>query len=51
MNPGELKKEISQLEQEKEQLLSKITMFQHKSNKHDFQALLEATSKLRKEQE
>ena len=51
MNPTELKKEISQLEQEKEQLLTKINLFKNKSNKDDFQALLEATSKLRKEQE
>jgi intraflagellar transport protein 81 len=51
MNPGELKKEIGQLEQEKEQLLTKINLFKNKSNKADFQALLEATSKLRKEQE
>jgi hypothetical protein len=49
MNPTELKKEISQLEQEKEQLLTKIALFKNKSNKEDFQALLEATSKLRKE--
>ena len=51
MNPSELKKEITQLEQEKEQLLTKINLFKNKSNKSDFQALLEATSKLRKEQE
>ena len=51
MNPGELKKEITQLEQEKEQLLTKIHLFKNKSNKQDFHALLEATSKLRKEQE
>lgn len=51
MNPNELKKEISQLEQEKEQLLTKITMFKNKGDQADFQALLEATSKLRKEQE
>lgn len=51
MNPAELKKEITQLEQEKEQLLTKINLFKNKSNKEDFQALLEATSKLRKEQE
>jgi len=49
MNPSELKKEINQLEQEKEQLLAKITLFKTKSNKEDFAALLEATSKLRKE--
>jgi intraflagellar transport protein 81 len=51
MNPAELKKEIGQLEQEKEQLLTKINLFKNKSNKQDFQQLLEATSKLRKEQE
>jgi intraflagellar transport protein 81 len=51
MNPNELKKEIGQLEQEKEQLLTKITMFKNKGDQADFQALLEATSKLRKEQE
>eukprot|EP00347_Sterkiella_histriomuscorum_P000891 403374126 len=51
MNPGDLKKEIQQLEQEKEQLLTKINLFKTKSNKEDFQALLESTSKLRKEQE
>lgn len=36
MNPTELKKEISQLEQEKEQLLTKINLFKNKSNKEDF---------------
>ena len=51
MNHAELKKEIGQLEQEKEQLLTKINLFKNKSNKKDFQNLLEATSKLRKEQE
>ena len=49
MNPADLKKEIQQLEQEKEQLLTKINLFKNKSNKEDFQALLESTSKLRKE--
>lgn len=49
MNPTELKKEITQLDQEKEQLLTKINLFKNKSNKKDFKALLEATSKLRKE--
>jgi hypothetical protein len=33
MNPAELKKEITQLEQEKEQLLTKINLFKNKSNK------------------
>ena len=51
MNPSELKKEITQLEQEKEQLLTKITLFKNRGDSNDFQALLEATSKLRKEQE
>lgn len=51
MNPAELKKEIQQLEQEKEQLQTKINMFKSKSNNDEFQLLLEATSKLRKEQE
>lgn len=51
MNPNELKKEITQLEQEKEQLMTKINLFKNKGNREDFQALLEATSKLRKEQE
>ena len=36
MNPGELKKEITQLEQEKDQLLTKINLFKNKSNKQDF---------------
>jgi len=31
--------------------LTKINLFKNKGNKDDFQALLEATSKLRKEQE
>lgn len=51
MNPAELQKEITQLEQEKEQLLTKINLFKNKGQRSDFQALLEATSKLRKEQE
>ena len=49
MNPGELKKEITQLESEKEQLLTKINLFKTKGNRPEFQQLLEATSKLRKE--
>jgi len=32
MNPNELKKEITQLEQEKEQLLTKINLFKNKGN-------------------
>ena len=51
MSPVELKKEIQQLEQEKEQLITKINLFKSKSNKPEFQELLEATSMLRKEQE
>jgi intraflagellar transport protein 81 len=51
MNPSDLKKEIQQLEGEKEQLLTKINLFKSKSKQEDFQALLDATSKLRKEQE
>ena len=51
MNPAELKKEITQLEQEREQLLTKINLFKNRGDSEDFQALLEATSKLRKEQE
>ena len=31
--------------------MTKINLFKNKGNKDDFQALLEATSKLRKEQE
>lgn len=50
-NPAELKKEITQLEQEKEQLLTKINLFKNKGKQEDFTLLLEATSKLRKEQE
>jgi len=49
MNPAELKKEITQLEMEKEQLLTKINLFKSKGKEESFQALLEATSKLRKE--
>jgi intraflagellar transport protein 81 len=51
MNPAELKKEITQLEQEKEQLLTKINFFKGRGDSQDFQLLLDATSKLRKEQE
>jgi len=36
MNPSDLKKGITQLEQEKEQLLTKINLFKTKSNKQDF---------------
>jgi len=36
MNPNELKKEITQLEQEKEQLMTKINLFKNKGNAKDF---------------
>jgi intraflagellar transport protein 81 len=36
MNPNELKKEITQLEQEKEQLLTKINLFKSKGKNDDF---------------
>jgi len=36
MNPAELKKEINQLEQEKEQLQTKINLFKSKSNNDEF---------------
>lgn len=50
--PHELKKNIDQLEMEKEQLVTKISRLKAKFvGKEDFQQLLEATSKLRKEQE
>jgi len=52
MNPSDLKKEIQQLEQEKDQLSRKINTFKNKNvNKKDFQELLQATSLLRREQE
>lgn len=51
-NPAEFKKEIQSLEGEREQLISKINSFKNKNtNKPDFQALLEVTNLLRKEQE
>ena len=50
--PQELKKNIDQLEQEKEQLVTKISRLKAKFvGNEEFQQLLEATSKLRKEQE
>lgn len=50
--PQELKKNIDQLEKEKEQLVTKISKLKTKFlGNQDFQELLEATSKLRKEQE
>jgi intraflagellar transport protein 81 len=51
MSPEQLKKEITQLESEKEQLVTKINMFKDKNTDADFQELLDATSMLRKEQE
>lgn len=51
MSPDQLKKEITQLESEKEQLISKIGMFKDKNDDDDFKVLLDATSMLRKEQE
>lgn len=51
MSPEQLKKEITQLESEKEQLVTKINMFKDKNTDSEFQELLEATSMLRKEQE
>jgi intraflagellar transport protein 81 len=51
MAPAELKKEITQLEQEKEQLITKINLFKSKNYGPEFTELLDATSMLRKEQE
>jgi len=52
MAPNELKREIGQLEQEKDQLVSKIsTLKSRTAGEGGFQNLLEATSMLRKEQE
>jgi intraflagellar transport protein 81 len=51
MSPDQLKKEITQLESEKEQLVTKITLFKDKNTDSEFAELLEATSMLRKEQE
>lgn len=50
--PSELKREINQLEQEKEQLLVKINKLKNRNaNNPEFNQLLEMTSNLRKEQE
>lgn len=50
--PSELKREINQLEMEKEQLLVKINKLKNRNDKNpEFNALLEMTSNLRKEQE
>ena len=52
MNPTELKKDLAQLEQEKEQLVIKINAKSKIAvNNLEFQALLEATNLLRREQE
>ena len=50
-NPQELKKEINQLEQEKEQLVHKINNFKAKNPSPEFQKILECTNLMRKEQE
>mmetsp|Transcript_10773 Transcript_10773/g.26382 ORF Transcript_10773/g.26382 Transcript_10773/m.26382 type:complete len:672 (+) Transcript_10773:79-2094(+) len=50
--PTELKREVAQLEEERQQLKAKITKMEHKLKKLDnFQELYEVTSTLRKEQE
>jgi len=52
MQPGELKREIHQLEEEKTQLLEKINYLERKTDSiPGFTELYEATSALRKEQE
>jgi len=52
-SPQELRKEIAQLEQEKDQLVTKIKLFQQRdiSKNNDFAELLSSTNLLRKEQE
>jgi len=50
-DPKDLEKKITQLDQEKEQLVSKISMFKKKNNSPEFQQLVESTSMLRKAQE
>jgi intraflagellar transport protein 81 len=51
-SPKELQKKIGQLEQEKEQLVAKISILKKKNaDKPEFQDLIQATSCLRKEQE
>ncbi|CAK79733.1 unnamed protein product (macronuclear) [Paramecium tetraurelia] len=52
MQPEELKKDITQFEQEREQLLNKISNFKSKVlTKPNFNELLDVTNMLRKEQE
>ena len=51
MKPNELKKEIVQLEAEREQLRQKISSHKSKTTGPAFAEVLEATSKLRKMQE
>ena len=52
MNPAELKKDLTQFEQEKEQLVIKINAKNKLFNNNpEFQALLEVTNLLRREQE
>lgn len=52
MNPTELQREVAQLDAEREQLAQKIQHMRSKSEREEgFQALLQATSMLRKEQE
>ena len=51
-SPKDLQNKIGQLEQEKEQLVAKISVLKKKNaNKPEFQDLVESTSSLRKEQE
>jgi hypothetical protein len=51
MPSEQLGNEITQLESEKEQLITKINIFRDENTDPDFQELLEATSMLRKEHE
>jgi intraflagellar transport protein 81 len=52
LSPGDIQKEIKQLEQEKDQLNVKINLFKSKNSaKPEFQTLLQATNLLRREQE
>jgi intraflagellar transport protein 81 len=52
LNPEDLQREVAQLDSEREQLAQKIQHLRQKSEKDEgFQALLQVTSMLRKEQE